>query len=95
MIDRLAEDHANARRLALGLAAIPRLIVDPDQCPTNIVMVRLPGPIAGQLKARLAEAGVLASQPDPDRLRFVTHHGITPADIDRVIQLVSHCLGKI
>ena len=89
MIDRLAEDHANARRLAHGLAAIPGLIVQPDQCPTNIVMVRLPSPTAGQLKARLAEAGVLASQPDPDRLRFVTHHGITPTDIDRIIEIVS------
>lgn len=95
MIDRLAEDHANARRLALGLAAIAGLIVDPDACPTNIVMVRLPGPQAAPLAARLAGAGLLVSQPDPDRLRFVTHHGITAEDIDRAIAIVAASVVQV
>ncbi|HEX2171370.1 MAG TPA: GntG family PLP-dependent aldolase, partial [Dehalococcoidia bacterium] len=62
MIDRLAEDHAHARRLAIGLAAIPGLIVAPNACPTNIVMVRLPEPAAASLAARLAAEGLLVSQ---------------------------------
>ncbi len=93
MIDRLAEDHEHARRLANGLANIPGLIVQPEQCPTNIVMVRLPGPTAGELQARLTEASVLVTQPDPDRLRFVTHYGITADDIDRAIAIVAEAVN--
>ena len=41
MVDRLAEDHANARRLAEGLAALPGVVLDPAQVQTNIVILEL------------------------------------------------------
>jgi threonine aldolase len=37
MVDRLADDHANAKKLATGLAEIPGISIDPDQIPTNII----------------------------------------------------------
>jgi threonine aldolase len=78
-IERLADDHANARFLAERLAPVPGLIVDAAP-PSNIVMVDL-GPAlppARDLAGRLAARGVLASVFGPRRLRLVTH-----LDVDR------------
>jgi threonine aldolase len=79
----LAEDHANARRLATGLAEIPGLETDPGAVETNIVMCRV-GDAAGFL-ARAAEAGVLAVAVSPDTVRFVTHRDVARADVDRAL----------
>jgi threonine aldolase len=79
----LAEDHANARRLATGLAEIPGLETDPRAVETNIVMCRV-GDAAGFL-VRAAEAGVLAVAVSPDTVRFVTHRDVARADVDRAL----------
>ena len=82
MIDRLAEDHANARRLAEGLAALPGLSINPSDVPTNLVFADLdPARFSGdEFSARLAAEGVLVGASQ--RPRFVTHYGITAADVD-------------
>lgn len=90
-VDRIAEDHANARRLATALAAVPGLDVDPAKVETNIVMVGVPG--ARRLVERLAERGVLAWAPDDRRIRFVTHLDIDAAAIDRACVIVREVLG--
>jgi threonine aldolase len=83
-VDRLAADHALARRLAEGLAGIEGVQVEPPH--TNIVFVDLVGP-AREKSAGLAEAlareGVLAT--GLYRLRFVTHLDVDAAGIDRAI----------
>jgi threonine aldolase len=80
-IERLAEDHANAARLAAGLAQIPGIEVEPQQ--TNMVFVHLPEDRLPALAAHLAERGVKASL-NP-RTRLVTHLDVDAAMIDAAI----------
>ncbi len=83
MIERLAEDHANARRLALGLAALGGITVDPSRVETNIVMFEPPPAVeAPRFIAALASQGVKFTYPGGRRVRAVTHRLISAADID-------------
>jgi threonine aldolase len=75
-VDRLAEDHDNAKVLARGLG-----LEEPD---TNIVI--LPTPDAGALKAKLIEHGVQTSMIAPGRLRFVTHLGVDREGVDHAVE---------
>ena len=83
-IDRLAEDHALAARLADGLSGIDGLGVVPPQ--TNIVFVNVRGGRGPDLLAHLEARGVLAT--GLTGLRFVTHLDVAPAGIDRAIAAV-------
>jgi len=86
-IDRLAQDHALARRLADGLAAVPGLQVEAPH--TNIVFVDVMGAAkekAGGLIAFLAQRGVLAT--GLYRLRFVCHLDVDQAGVDRAVEAV-------
>ncbi|MGB4074444.1 low-specificity L-threonine aldolase [Pseudomonas sp.] len=78
-VERLADDHANAERLAAGLRELG-YSVEPVQ--TNMVYVQI-GERAGALKAFCAERGITLSAAP--RLRMVTHLDISPADIDQVV----------
>jgi threonine aldolase len=85
MIDRLAEDHAHARLLAAGIAAIPGLAIDLSLVDTNIVIFDLVAPqiTPAAFLSSLAQEGVKVSIfPGTRRLRAVTHYGIERADID-------------
>jgi threonine aldolase len=75
MVDRLAEDHLRAKRLAAAIATIPGLSVDLDTVETNMVLVNTVGP-AAEWRAWLAEAGVLCFLVAPNRLRLVFHGDI-------------------
>ena len=87
MIDRLAEDHSNARRLALGLSQIPGIEIDPYRYPTNQVYFDVTaGPLA-DIASSLERLGIKGGTGDKN-WRFVTHHGITPDDIDHALDLV-------
>ncbi len=83
-VDRLAEDHANARALAEGLAGLPGVTVAPPQ--TNILFVDLAPAKAAGVVDRLREAGVLCT--GLYRLRFVTHLDVSAADIRRAITVL-------
>lgn len=91
MIDRICEDHANAARLAQGIAGIEGLSIDLARVQTNIVYfdVVREGTGAEALVGKLANRGVKILSVGPMRLRAVTHYGITAQDIDRVISLLS------
>ena len=81
MVDRLAEDHANAKILAEGLAGMPGIAIDPAAVETNIVIFRLAD--AGRAMAfrdAATREGVLLSVVGGGRLRAVTHYGITAED---------------
>jgi len=80
-LDRLAEDHANAERLAAGLAGIRGLEVEPPQ--TNMVFVRIPAERTAALKTHLEQQGVLALIGP--RTRLATHLDVSAAGIDRAV----------
>ena len=79
-VERLAEDHANAERLARGLAALG-LKVDPVQ--TNMVFASIPASRCPDLKGHLEAQGVKALVSP--RLRLVTHLDVDSAGIDRAL----------
>jgi threonine aldolase len=87
MVDRLQEDHANAKRLARGLKSIDPALVDPDKVETNIVMVdvRSTGSSAQSWIEALAAYDIAVAAARPGIIRFVTHRHIGAEDIDRVI----------
>jgi threonine aldolase len=80
-VERLPEDHANAERLAAGLAGIRGLAVEPPQ--TNMVFVRIPAERAAALKRHLEQAGVLALIGP--RTRLATHLDVSAERIDRAV----------
>lgn len=102
MIERLAEDHDNARRLAEGLAALPGISgLDPSRARTNFVLfnVAVPGRSASEAQAAFLEAlqaeGVLMIDYNPRQVRAVTHYGIEAADVDRAIEATARALKAI
>jgi threonine aldolase len=93
MVDRLAEDHANAARLAAGLADVPGVIVEPVPLRTNMVMFHTAELPHAQLIAGCAERGVRLAELGHGQLRAVTHHGVREADVDRAVETVAAVLG--
>lgn len=93
MIERLAEDHENARSLAEGLVAEDGLGVDLDSVETNMVMCRVDGLAAGftapEFAKRLAARGVLVNAVDPRKVRFVTHKDVSRADIGKALAVIA------
>lgn len=87
MVPRLAEDHARAGQLAAGLEGLPGIRVVPAALRTNIVYLDIApeGPPAAELAAALAARGVKMLAAGPRRLRAVTHHHISAADIDHTV----------
>ncbi|HEY8285366.1 MAG TPA: low-specificity L-threonine aldolase [Chloroflexota bacterium] len=87
MVDRLAEDHALARRLAEGLASIPGITLDLASVETNIVVfsVSQSGRSPMTILEGLAARGVLASEFDRSLMRMVTHYGIEAPHIEATL----------
>lgn len=84
MVDRLADDHENARKLAEGLANMEGLAMDLDVVTTNIVYIDLTNKgITAQIMAeRLHSRGIRLLPTGPKRLRAVTNYHVTSSDID-------------
>ena len=86
MVDRLAEDHANARRLAEGLQGLSGIDVDIGRVETNMVFGECRPPVtARQFIDRCRTVGVLLDQASAYRWRMVTHRGVTSDDVDYAI----------
>ncbi|MFL6127652.1 MAG: GntG family PLP-dependent aldolase [Mycobacteriales bacterium] len=94
MVDRLADDHANARRLAQGLARLPGISLDPPEVPTNIVLFRVEESRWDwpDLVAALGRAGVAVAGFGHGRIRAVTHSGVSRSDVDRAVEIVGEVL---
>jgi threonine aldolase len=94
MVDRLAEDHDNARKLAEGLAEMPGLSIDPSEIKSNIVYfgVKRDDMTAEKLVAHLDADGARMLPVGADRIRAVTHYHITAGDIDYVLAVFSKVL---
>jgi len=90
-VERLADDHARARRLAEGLAALPGVELDPATVETNIVVFAVPD--AAAFAAALAAEDVEMSQFGPTRMRAVTHLDVDDEGIDRALAAAARALG--
>ena len=91
-VDRLAEDHENARALAEGLAEIPGIELDPTQVETNIVVFGHRDPAA--LCAALEREGVLMGAVGPRTVRAVTHLDVDRTDIDTALAAVRRTIDQ-
>jgi threonine aldolase len=93
-VDRIADDHARARRLAEGLAAAG-VSVDLEQVETNFVQIDV-GPDRAEAIDRIKAAGVLVSTTvHPTIVRAVTHLDISDDDVDAAIQAIPRALGVL
>jgi threonine aldolase len=86
MVERLAEDHANARRLAQGLAGIKGICLAQDDVPTNIVMFDLsPESSVAQFVEGLGRAGVKIGFRDGGPFRAATSRMVSSSDVDEAL----------
>jgi threonine aldolase len=97
MIERLGEDHANARRLAECIHRVGPELVDLDLVQTNMVMVSSAplGLSAAQLAERLAAAGVRCLPVDSGRIRLVTHRDVDSERIERAAEAIGALLESL
>ena len=105
MIDRLAEDHANARRLAEGLAGMPGVRsaggiaqpaegpVDPTRIRTNFVLFRVAGDQRAFIAA-LRARDILIEEYAHGQIRAATHHDVSATDIETTLAAVSAALAE-
>jgi threonine aldolase len=91
MVDRLADDHANARTLAEGLAEIDGIKCDLERVETNIVFIHLERMRGPQFIAECDKRG-LKIDGGERRIRLVTHYGIEPEDVQHALKVVSDVL---
>src|SRR2546427_3197806 len=94
MVERLAEDHGNARRLAQGLSGLPGVDIDLSRVETNMVFGDCRPPLTAKAFIdRCREVGVLLDQASPYRWRMVTHRGVSVEDVDYAVEAIRRAFG--
>ena len=95
-IARLAEDHANARRLAEGLSRISSIDIDPSLVDTNIIVfdIKRTGLTPGQMMDRMLAQGVRMSSYRGTVVRAVTHMDVSSEDVETAIRTVHAVLNE-
>jgi threonine aldolase len=90
----LDRDHENAKHLAVGLAQIKGIALDPKKVVTNILIfdVRATGHTADEICADLAKRNVLCGSTDKFSVRMVTHYDVDRAAIDRALAAIAEVL---
>ncbi|MCX6026006.1 MAG: low-specificity L-threonine aldolase [Chloroflexi bacterium] len=98
MVDRLPEDHANARRLAQGLGQIDGIVLDAGSPFTNMVFFELAPAVkkleARQVAERLAKQGVRVQAVGPRRFRAVLHYWVDAQSVDRSLEAFRQVLAS-
>ncbi len=94
-VDRLAEDHQNAKRIAEALADLPGISVDLESVETNIIYFNLDDSTkpAPDLAQRLESAGLRSLATGNSQIRFVTHLDVSNDQVDRAIQILQSEMG--
>lgn len=96
-VERLVDDHANARRLAEGMAKIPGLRLDPSDVETNLIYFDVEASVMGfdapEFCRRLLASGVRMTAFDARRIRAVTHLDVSAADIDTALAVMRQAAG--
>jgi threonine aldolase len=93
MVDRLAEDHANARTLGEGLAELPGVKCDLRRVQTNLVYFDVENMPAQAFLDECAKRGVVSEPTGPHTIRFVTHYGIDAEDIQSALKVCEEVLS--
>lgn len=94
-VERLAVDHANAKRFARAASLSPLARVDLDRVETNIVNVHLTKAIAERAAIAAKANGLLINASGPSTLRAVTHLDVSEADVDRAAELLVATLNSL
>ena len=94
-IERLADDHEHAKRLAAALAEMPHVTMDPAGVDTNLVFFTLDGVEGVAFRERLAAQGVLVMSATLQRVRLVCHLDVTREDIDTAIPIIRDVLQSL
>jgi threonine aldolase len=92
--DRLAEDHANAKALASGLASVAGLETHPAEVETNMVLIRARAIPAQQLVQDLRARGILVLATGPDLIRAVTNLMVSAEDIQRAVAVTADVVKR-
>jgi threonine aldolase len=93
-VKRLAEDHANAKRLAEGLAALPGVRLAPQDVETNLVFFDLTGPLdAPTVVERLLGRGIRMGAMSARTIRAVTHLDVSAAQVEQALEAARAVLG--
>ena len=94
-IERLKEDHKNAKRLALGLNEIQGVSIDPDYVETNIIIFDIAemGMTAAQVRDEMKKKGVLIHPFGKTQIRLVTHLDVSKEDIEVALKAFKRVLG--
>jgi threonine aldolase len=92
MVDRLADDHANARTLAEGLAELPGVSCDLSRVQTNLVYFELDRMPAPAFVEECRKRGLLSDTAGTKRMRFVTHYGVEASDIQSTLKICEEVL---
>jgi threonine aldolase len=97
MVDRLKDDHANAKMLAKGLAKIGGISLDPSHVQTNIVLYDVAGlgVSAEDWVAKMNVFGVKAGAQESGRVRMVTHRGIEKEDIEYTLSVAEKIAKQV
>jgi threonine aldolase len=97
MVDRLKDDHANAKILAQGLAKIEGISIDPSHVQTNILLYDVTGLgiSSEEWIAKMKELGVKAGPVDSARVRMVTHRGIEKEDIEYTLSAAEKAASQL
>jgi len=95
-MERLKEDHRNAKRLALGLKELKGISINPDHVETNMVIFDVvnTGMTAPQVTEAMKREGVLIHAFGKTHIRLVTHLDVSNGDIDRALQAFEKVLGR-
>ncbi len=95
-VSRLADDHANARRLVYGLSHIPGITVWPDRTQTNIVMFESPTDVSiSEFIRQLDRRGIKFGYRGGLRFRAVAHRMVTGADIDEALERINQLVREL
>ena len=97
MVDRLRDDHKNAKILAEGLAKIEGISLNPSQVQTNIIIYDVSGlgVTSEEWVAKLKQSGVKAGAQEEGRVRMVTHRGIEREDIEYALKAAEKTAGEV
>jgi len=93
MVERLADDHANARTMAEGMAELPGVRCDLSRVETNLVYFDLAAMSPAAFTDECLKRGLLVAPSGPRRMRFATHYGITAEDVQSTLKICEEVLS--